>query len=51
MYVELSDDSDTATSAVVQQEMIRGQSGRMVKVDSLAGKTASRTIECTGGYS
>ena len=40
MYVELSDDSDTATSAVVQQEMIRGQSGRMVKVDSLAGKTA-----------
>ena len=32
--------SDTATSAVVQQEMIRGQSGRMVKVDSLAGRTA-----------
>lgn len=33
-------DSDSATYAVVQQEMIRGQSGRMVKVESLAGKTA-----------
>ena len=29
-----------ATSAFVQQEMIRGASGRMVKVDSLAGRTA-----------
>lgn len=31
---------DTADRAVVKQEMIRGQSGRMVKVDSLAGRTA-----------
>ena len=38
--VEFLEDFDAATSAVVQQEMIRGQSGRMVKVESLAGKTA-----------
>ena len=38
--VEFLEDFDSATSAVVQQEMIRGQSGRMVKVDSLAGRTA-----------
>lgn len=33
-------DADTAELAVVKQEMIRAQSGRMVKVDSLAGRTA-----------
>ena len=35
-----TDEPDTADRAVVKQEMIRGQSGRMVKVESLAGKTA-----------
>lgn len=38
--VEFLDEPDTAELAVVKQEMIRAQSGRMVKVDSLAGRTA-----------
>ena len=38
--VEFLDETDAAELAVVKQEMIRAQSGRMVKVDSLAGRTA-----------